>query len=159
MVLVVYDQSLALDGGVKADENLSLPSLGLDGLSEWVVRVEGGFETVVLVSIPGWVVAELGELDELGAYGTFRIALSQLIVGESQAGAFAALDQGLIDYAGTVNVGLIEAFKRGYEATDNYAGGCLAVREHIAANLDAFQAVWEYGYANPPFEPERFCPF
>ena len=64
-----------------------------------------------------------------------------------------------MDYAGTGNVGLIEAFQRGYDATGNYPGGCLAVTEHINANLDAFLGVWEYGYANPLFETEAVCPF
>jgi hypothetical protein len=99
------------------------------------------------------------ERAELEAYATFRIALSQFIVGELEAGAIAMLDQGVVDYAGTVNVGLIESFRAGYDATGNYPGGCLAVNEHLDANFDAFQVVWEYGYANPPFEPERFCPF
>ncbi len=99
------------------------------------------------------------ELDELGAYAIFRIALSQIIAGESEADALAALEQGLVDYAGTVNAGLIDAFQQGYAASGNYQGGCLAVTEQINANLDAFLGVWEYGYANPPFEPERVCPF
>ena len=98
------------------------------------------------------------ELDELGAYAVFRIAAAQIIEGDSEAAALA-LEQGLVDYAGTVNAGLIKAFQRGYAASANYQGGCLAVREHIDANLDAFQSAWEYGYGNPLFDVERVCPF
>ncbi len=98
------------------------------------------------------------ELNELGAYAVFRIAAAQIIEGDTES-ALAALEQGLVDYAGMVNAGLIEAFQRGYAASDNYQGGCLAVREHIDANLDDFQTAWEYGYSNPPFDPERVCPF
>ena len=98
------------------------------------------------------------ELDELGAYAVFRIAASQVIEGDTEAAALA-LEQGLVDYAGTVNAGLIEAFQQGYADSDNYQGGCLAVLEHINANLDDFQAFWAYGTSNPSFDPERVCPF
>ena len=99
------------------------------------------------------------ERAELSAYAVFRIALSQLAAGGSQADAIAALEQPLAAYAGTVNVGLGEVFAVAYSNAGDLHVACLAVRDHITANLDGFQAVWEYGYANPTFDAENVCPF
>ena len=98
------------------------------------------------------------ELDELSAYALFRAALAQLASGDEAAG-LALLQQAIDDYPGTVNVGLAESFGMAYSAANDVPSGCIAVQDHIDANLDAFGAIWEYGYANPLFDPEAFCPF
>ena len=99
------------------------------------------------------------ERPELNAYAVFRFALSQLAGGGSSAEPIAALEQSLGEYAGTVNVGLGDVFAATFANAGGLHGACLAVRDHISANLDSFQAVWEYGYANPTFDAENVCPF
>ena len=37
--------------------------------------------------------------------------------------------------------------------------GCAAVRDDIAANLAEYQAFWDFGYGNPPFDADAICPF
>ncbi len=97
------------------------------------------------------------ERAELSAYALFRQALAILATEGSEREALDALGQARRDYPDAVNTGLAIAFEDAQEA--GVQAGCLAVREHIAANLDAFQSVWEYGYANPAFDAERICPF
>ena len=60
---------------------------------------------------------------------------------------------------GILNNTLSTTFAPAYEASGDLHGACLAVRDHITANLDSFQAIWEYGYANPTFDAEDVCPF
>ena len=97
------------------------------------------------------------ERDELSAYALFRQALSILATDGNAGVALDVLAQARLDYPDAVNTGLALAFE---DAPDvGVAVACQAVREHIAANADAFQAVWEYGYANPAFDAERVCPF
>ena len=45
-----------------------------------------------------------------------------------------------------------------YANAGDLHGACLAVRDRITANLDGFQAVWEYGYADPTFDAENGLP-
>ena len=97
------------------------------------------------------------ERGELRAYAHFRQALAILATDGSGRLALDILAQARRDYPDAVNTGLVVAFQGAYYG--DIQAGCLAVREHIAANLDAFQSVWEYGYANPAFDAQRICPF
>ncbi len=97
------------------------------------------------------------ERAELSAYALFRQALAILATDSDGQEALDLLAQARNDYPDAVNTGLAIALEDAHEI--GVPAGCLAVREHIEANLDDFQAVWEYGYTNPAFDAERICPF
>lgn len=99
------------------------------------------------------------ERAELGAYAQLRRALALLAGGGSSSEALGALAQARLDYAGTLNIGLIAAFQGAYDVSDNLQAGCVALREHIDANAAAFEEAWYYGYSNPEWDATQVCPF
>ncbi|MEX0786441.1 MAG: hypothetical protein WD939_07390 [Dehalococcoidia bacterium] len=98
------------------------------------------------------------ERAELGAYAQLRRALA-LLAGGAAREANDALAQARLDYADTLNVGLVAAFQGAYDVSDNLHAGCLAVRDHIDANAAAFEEAWYYGYSNPEWDAAGVCPF
>ncbi len=99
------------------------------------------------------------ERAELSAYALFRSAVALLVGGGSEGEALAELDRATSEFSEAINASLAEMFREGYDASADLSAGCLAVRDHVAANVDRFREVWEYGYANPAFDPDALCPF
>ena len=49
-------------------------------------------------------------------------------------------------------------FRLGYKKLKHASAGCAAARDFITGHLDAFTTLWDYGYANPTFQPGALCP-
>ena len=96
---------------------------------------------------------------ELSAYALFRIAVALLAGGGSESEALAALERATSEFSEAINASLAEIFREGYDASADLSASCLAVRNYVAGNIDRFREVWEYGYANPAFDPDTLCPF
>jgi hypothetical protein len=98
------------------------------------------------------------ERNELEAYALFRAGLAE-VAGGGDAAKAQALFARANAYAGTLNHQLAGSFAAAFAAKANISGGCAAVRDDIAANLAEYTAFWDFGYGNPPFDPDAVCPF
>ncbi len=98
------------------------------------------------------------ERDEFAAYALFRAGLSELMKGgdrDTADGYFTRAN----GYAGTLNHQLAGSFEAAYAAKGEVSVGCSAVREDIQSNLNEYSTFWDFGYGNPPFDPNAVCPF
>jgi hypothetical protein len=98
------------------------------------------------------------ERNELEAYALFRAALAELMSGGDRAKANGYLARGNA-YTGTLNRQLAGAFEAGFAAKGEVSVGCSAVREDVQANVAEYTQFWDFGYGNPPFDPNTVCPF
>ena len=102
--------------------------------------------------------AELfGDSAELRAYARFRMGLVKAVQGDED-GALAALDAAIASDPGALHSQMAAQFRLGYKKVKHVSAGCAAARDFIEGNLEAFAALWDYGYANPAFEPGALCP-
>ena len=99
------------------------------------------------------------ERNELESYSLFRAGLAVLQNGGDAAKANDYLDRARAYHPQTLHDQLAGSFKAGYNAKGSVSIGCAAVRDDIAANLAEYQAFWDFGYANPPFDADTICPF
>jgi hypothetical protein len=97
------------------------------------------------------------ETAELIAYARFRIGLTMAVQGDTD-GALAALDAAVAADPEALHSQLSDRFRQGYARVGHVSAGCGAARDFVEGNLDAFSALWEYGYANPVFRAEALCP-
>ena len=102
---------------------------------------------------------EKHERNELESYSLFRAGLAV-----AQAGGDAAKVNGYLDRARgyrpqTLHDQLAASFKAGFNAKGTVSVGCAAVRDDIASNVAEYQAFWDFGYGNPLFDADAFCPF
>jgi len=102
--------------------------------------------------------AEFGEPTELRSYARFRIGLALAQKGDSAA-ALTALDEAVAAEPDALHSQLAARFRQGYAKVKHVSPGCAAARDFVQANLDAFAALWDYGYANPEFDSDALCPF
>lgn len=98
------------------------------------------------------------ERNELEAYALFRAALAELMSGGDRDKANGYLARGNA-YTGTLNRQLAGAFEAGFAAKGEVSVGCGAVREDVKANVAEYTQFWDFGYSNPPFDPDTVCPF
>ena len=98
-----------------------------------------------------------GDPAELIAYARFRIGLAMAVRGDTD-GALAALDATVAADPVALHSQLSARFRQGYARVGHVSAGCGAARDFVDGNLDAFSALWDYGYANPEFRPEALCP-
>jgi hypothetical protein len=101
---------------------------------------------------------EKNERKELEAYALFRAGLSVLMAGGDRGKADGYLMRANA-YDGTLNHQLAGSFEAAYAAKGEVSVGCSAVREDIQANLAEYSTFWDFGYGNPPFDPNSVCPF
>jgi hypothetical protein len=99
------------------------------------------------------------ERNELESYSLFRAGLAVLLAGGDPAKADGYLDRARGYTPQTLHDQLAGSFKAGYHAKGSVSVGCAAVRDDIAANLSEYQAFWNFGYGNPPFDADAICPF
>ena len=123
----------------------------------------GDYETAIKLyreaaNSPDLVEAEFGEPTELRSYARFRIGLALAQKGDSAA-ALTALDEAIAAEPDALHSQLAARFRQGYAKVKHVSPGCAAARDFVQANLAAFAALWDYGYANPEFDPDALCPF
>ncbi len=99
------------------------------------------------------------ERNEFESYSLFRAALAVLEAGGDAAKANGYLDRSRSYHPETLHDQLAGSFKAGFNAKNSISIGCAAVRDDINANLAEYQAFWNFGYTNPPFDPAIICPF
>lgn len=102
---------------------------------------------------------EKNERNELESYALFRAGLAHLLAGGDAATANGYFDRAKSYQPQTLHDQLAGSFKAGYNAKGSIGVGCAAVRDDIAANLAEYQAFWDFGYGNPPFDADAVCPF
>ena len=98
-----------------------------------------------------------GDPAELIAYARFRIGLTMAVQGDTD-GALAALDAAVAADPEALHSQLSAQFRQGYARVGHVSAGCGDARDFVEGNLDAFSALWDYGYANPEFRPDALCP-
>jgi len=98
------------------------------------------------------------ERNELESYTLFRAGLAEL-VGNGDRDNAMALFARANGYAGTLHHQLAGSFAAAYGAKSNISGACTEVRDDIRANIDEYNAFWDFGYGNPPFDADAVCPF
>jgi tetratricopeptide (TPR) repeat protein len=94
---------------------------------------------------------------ELRAYARFRIGLVKAIQGDAD-GALAAVDSAIAANPNALHSQMAAQFRLGYKKVKHVSAGCAAARDFIHGHLDAFTGLWDYGYANPTFQPDALCP-
>jgi hypothetical protein len=106
------------------------------------------------------------EARELRAYALYRAALATLAGGGSGRQANDLLARARRDFPAAVNSGLVLAFQDAYtepadpaDRLSALASACLAVREQIDEDREAYELFWDFGYSNPPFDAQKMCPF
>jgi hypothetical protein len=116
--------------------------------------------------------AEIGtgtDRAELVPYAQFRLYLTQLSLlnptdvasAESLVGSISGL---AYQYPDSLHGQAAQHFAEAYrqEATgtpnDAYTAGCNAFVAFLEEHRSEFDAIWDYGYANPKREPDQLCP-
>ncbi len=122
-------------------------------------EAEAAYTTLVGdTSLRVWMEGK-NERNELESYSLFRAGLAVLLTGDDVTKANAYFDRARSYRPQTLHDQLAASFKAGYAAKGSVSVGCAAVRDDIAANLAEYQAFWNFGYANPPFDAATVCPF
>lgn len=98
------------------------------------------------------------ERAELESYALFRAGLAELLAQGDVAAANGYFDRAQA-YTMTLHTQLGGSFQAAYAAKGEISAGCAAVRDDIFLNLAEYQAFWDFGYANPEFDPDSVCPF
>jgi len=105
--------------------------------------------------------------DELVPYARFRLYLAQLasLPADDESSAQDLVDSiaGLADqFPASLHAQAALRFAQAYpdgEVTPQaLSQGCTAFLAYVDDNRQEFDAVWDYGYANPSLVPERLCP-
>lgn len=106
-------------------------------------------------------VGGFGSRDELRAYALFRLGLSELKLGDASA-ASNAIEQAISQYPVSLDGKAAVEFRNAANLTrvgvGDLSAGCQAAITFANQNLDRFREAWNYGYANPGFDPAKFCP-
>jgi hypothetical protein len=98
------------------------------------------------------------ERAELEAYALFHAALASLLAGGDRDSATALLDRSKA-YANTLNAQLAGSFEAGYAAKQSISVGCGAASDDLLRNGAEYASFWNYGTANPRFDPATVCPY
>jgi hypothetical protein len=105
--------------------------------------------------------------DELIPYAHFRLGLAQLagLHGGAQASAQQVIDSiaGLLaefpeSFHARAAWQFAQAYPDGEVSPQALSQGCAAFLAVVEDYRQEFDAVWDYGYANPELVPERLCP-
>ena len=95
---------------------------------------------------------------ELESYAYLRAAVARFVSGGDLAGAVGYLDRA-VSLDAPLHAPLAAAFRDAYAASADLAAACDAVRTYVEDHLAALTDFWNFGYGNPPFDAEAFCPF
>ncbi len=103
-----------------------------------------------------------GSREELTAYSTFRLGLSYLKLGDTKAAA-QQISAAIANYPVSLHGKAAMTFRNAISLNQGgYSGqlsaGCDAVSDFANQNLDRLREVWDYGWANPDFDPDALCP-
>jgi len=98
-----------------------------------------------------------GEMDELRSFSLFRLALVDAYAGEPDMAAesVAQLQQA---YPDSIYAALGQVWLDAYQAGDNIAAACAAATAFAEQNPETYEALSDYGYANPTFTAADLCP-
>ncbi len=97
------------------------------------------------------------------AHSGFRLGLAYIKLGDVRA-ASDAIEQTIASYPVSLHGKAAVVFRNAAGLTQvgvnsDLSTACRAVAEFARQNLERFEEVWYYGYANPEFRPEALCPF
>jgi len=104
---------------------------------------------------------------ELVPYARFRLYLTQLSLllptdvtaAESLVGSIGGLTH---EFPDSLHAQAAQRFEEAYRQetmpNDAYAAGCSAFVSFLEEHRSEFDAIWDYGYANPKREPDQLCP-
>jgi len=107
----------------------------------------------------GWNMSDSSNIGgELESYAYLRAAVARLLGGSDSAGAVDYLDR-VVSLDAPLHAPLAAAFRDTYADSGDMATACDAVRTYVADHLAALTDFWNFGYGNPPFDAEAFCPF
>lgn len=97
------------------------------------------------------------ELNELRSFSLFRLAV---IHGYEGAPTLAAetIEQLRSVFPDSPFTPLAESWWKAYEANDDAAAACAAATIYAEAHPETYQALSDYGYANPTFTAADLCP-
>jgi hypothetical protein len=101
---------------------------------------------------------EQNEREEVTAYALYRAGLAHLLGGGDTATAIVYLERAASS-VGTLHAQLGAAFHAGYAAKGEISVGCAAVQDDVRINEAEYVAFWNFGTANPTFDPRGVCPF
>ena len=97
------------------------------------------------------------ELVELRSFSLFRLALVHAYSGNADLAA-ATVDQLKEAFADSLYLGLAEAWWSEFSVSGDAAGACAAATAYAEANPLTFEALSDYGYANPSVTAADLCP-
>ena len=98
------------------------------------------------------------ERAELEAYALFHAALADLLANADPGAATALLDRSKA-YVNTLHAQLAGSFEAGYAAKQSVSVGCGAASDDLLRNGAEYASFWDYGTANPRFDPTTICPY
>jgi LysM repeat protein len=97
------------------------------------------------------------ELVELRSFSLFRLALVHAYSGDADQAA-ATVDQLKEAFADSLYLGLAEAWWSAFSASGAAESACAAATAYAEANPLTFEALSDYGYANPSVTAADLCP-
>ncbi|MFM7172825.1 MAG: hypothetical protein ACKO4U_07295, partial [Caldilinea sp.] len=97
------------------------------------------------------------ELVELRSFSLFRLALAHAYSGDADQAA-ATVDQLKEAFADSLYLGLAEAWWSEFSASGAAESACAAATAYAEANPLTFEALSDYGYANPSVTAADLCP-
>ncbi len=98
-----------------------------------------------------------GEMDELRSFSLFRLALVDAYAGEPDAAAesVAQLQQA---YPDSIYTAMGLSWLEAYQASGDIGAACAAATAFAEQNPESYEALSDYGYANPTFTATDLCP-
>lgn len=94
---------------------------------------------------------------ELRSFALFRLALVAAMQGlPDTAGDLVASISTI--YSDTAYAGVGETWLAAYQESGSVADACAVVNDYAAQNPAAYEALADYGFANPTFGPDDVCP-
>jgi LysM repeat protein len=97
------------------------------------------------------------EVDELRAYALFRLVMAHAYAGD-RAAADAVVEELGSRYPNDSLTELARLWWTSYRTTRDDVAACAVVETLAARQLDTWQRLADYGFANPTFAVEALCP-
>ncbi len=97
------------------------------------------------------------EAAELRSFSIFRLAVVAAQQGKTEV-AIDLLGSLTTTYPGSIYDLAGQVWQRNFQQSNNIDSACAAVNEFASENPLAWEALADYGYANPTFSAEEVCP-
>jgi LysM repeat protein len=97
------------------------------------------------------------ELTELRSFSLFRLALTAAYQGKAEA-AMDVIGSLRVTYPDSIYAQVGQSWLGVYQAGNDIGGACSAANQFATENPAAWQALADYGFANPTFEAADVCP-